>query len=578
MHYRSSRTKKDVVNTTTRQQGSQLTAGNTLTLVADNDLTAQASQLKAGDQAYLVGGNDVELIAANDQDYHFYQKKKKSGGLVSSKKMKRDEVTDTRAVGTTVDSGGDLTIVSGNDQVYQKARLDAGDNLTLSSGGDITFAGAMDTHSESHEKSKSNWAWQSAKGKGTTDETLRQSELIAQGQLAINAANRVNIDVRDIDQQSVSQTIDAMVAAEPKLAWLKQAEAQGDVDWRQVKEIHDSWDYKQSCVSPAVGMAVAIIAAAATSGAASSAIGMLSGTTTAATATTATSVWAAGTTAAASGWANAALSGAIAGAVGAAAGAASQGQDWQDPALHGAITGGLANYLAAGTYYGNPLNKATDLGQQISQGALLDAGKVVGGVVMQKMYGRLAEKLAKGVDLNAEELNWILMAGSIAGDQLPGIGNRYKSNDQEFTLTDSKGARGFMDSDLPGVPFNLIDSALGYQGLPDTSVRAYLMDQGFGGALTGHSLGTLTSNYLAGNRLVEHAELLHLIDTARHFLAPDGWLLLEHGHQQGQEVRAALLDAGYGGVSTCQDLGGRERVSLGQWPSPLSDSLRQEGS
>lgn len=74
------------------------------------------------------------------------------------------------------------------------------------------------------------------------------------------------------------------------------------------------------------------------------------------------------------------------------------------------------------------------------------------------------------------------------------------------------------------------------------------------------------------------ADLLHLIDTARHFLAPDGWLLLEHGHQQGREVRTALLDAGYGGVSTCQDLGGRERVSLGQWPSPLSDSLRQEGS
>lgn len=74
------------------------------------------------------------------------------------------------------------------------------------------------------------------------------------------------------------------------------------------------------------------------------------------------------------------------------------------------------------------------------------------------------------------------------------------------------------------------------------------------------------------------ADLWHLIDTARHFLAPDGWLLLEHGHQQGGAVRTALLEAGYDGVSTCQDLGGRERVSLGQWPSPLSNSLKQEGS
>ncbi|GHC32008.1 hypothetical protein GCM10010082_27910 [Kushneria pakistanensis] len=460
--------------------------------------------------SYIVGGNDAELIVANDRDYHFYQKKKKSGGLISSKKMKRDEVTDTRAVGTAVESGGDLIIASGNDQVYQKARLDAGEDMTLTSGGDITFAAAMDARSESHEKSRSNWAWQSAKGKGSTDETLRQSELIAQGQLAINAANRVNIDVRDIDQQSVSQTIEAMAAAEPELAWLKQAEAQGDIDWRQVKEIHDSWDYSQSGVSPAVGMAVAIVAAAATSGAASSAIGTLSGTTSAATATTAASVWAAGTTTAASGWANAALSGAIAGAVGGVAGAASQGQDWQTPALHGAIMGGLANYLAAGTYYGNPLSKATDLGQQISQGALLDAGKVVGGVVMQKTWSRIAEKLAKGVGLNAEELNWLLMAGSVAGDQLPGIGNRYKADDQKFNLTNYVGERGVMDRDLPGLPFDAVDIALGYQGLPDASVRAYLVDQGFGGALTGHSLGTLTSNYLAGNGLVEHAELFSL--------------------------------------------------------------------
>ncbi|GHC31933.1 release factor glutamine methyltransferase [Kushneria pakistanensis] len=61
------------------------------------------------------------------------------------------------------------------------------------------------------------------------------------------------------------------------------------------------------------------------------------------------------------------------------------------------------------------------------------------------------------------------------------------------------------------------------------------------------------------------ADLLHLIDAARAFLASGGWLLLEHGYQQGADVRAALTDAGYTAVSTCQDLGGRERISLGQW-------------
>lgn len=63
------------------------------------------------------------------------------------------------------------------------------------------------------------------------------------------------------------------------------------------------------------------------------------------------------------------------------------------------------------------------------------------------------------------------------------------------------------------------------------------------------------------------ADLLHLIETARDFLTVGGWLMLEHGHQQGEAVRAALENAGYTAVGTCPDLGGRERVSLGQWSS-----------
>lgn len=505
-NYRSSSTKQ--IHREIRQQGSELRAGDGLTLVAGSDVNVTAGRLEAGDQAYLFGGGNVNLLAANDEDYDFYEKKV-GGGLFGGSNQ-RDEVTDTRAVGTTVETGGDLTIVSGGDQTYEAARLDSGEDLSLTSGGGITFAGALDTHTESHEKSKSNWAWQSAKGKGQTDQTLRQSELIAQGQTLIQAADGLNIDISQVDQQTVSQAIDAMVTANPDLAWLEQAEARGNIDWRTVKEIHDSWDYSQSGVSPAVGMAIAIIAAAATSGAASSAIGMLSGTTTATTATTAASAWAAGTTTVASGWANAALSGAIAGAVGGAAGAASQGQDWQDPALHGAITGGLANYLAGGTYYQNPLNKVTNFGEQISQSSLLDAGKVLGSVAMQKTWSHIAEKMAKGVGLSEEELNWVLMASSIAGDQLPGIGNRYKANDWEFNLTDYVGERGVMDRGLPGLPFDAADIALGYQGLPDASVRAYLADQGFGGVLAGHSLGTLSSNYIVSNGLADHAELFSL--------------------------------------------------------------------
>ena len=61
------------------------------------------------------------------------------------------------------------------------------------------------------------------------------------------------------------------------------------------------------------------------------------------------------------------------------------------------------------------------------------------------------------------------------------------------------------------------------------------------------------------------ADLHHLVCTAREHLAPAGWLLLEHGAEQGAAVREALADAGYAEVATRRDLAGHERVSLGRW-------------
>lgn len=54
-----------------------------------------------------------------------------------------------------------------------------------------------------------------------------------------------------------------------KLAWLKEAEQRGDVDWRRVKEIHDSWDYEHSGLGGPAMMIIAIVVAYFTAGAAS---------------------------------------------------------------------------------------------------------------------------------------------------------------------------------------------------------------------------------------------------------------------------------------------------------------------
>ncbi|MFW6345725.1 MAG: peptide chain release factor N(5)-glutamine methyltransferase [Halomonas sp.] len=63
------------------------------------------------------------------------------------------------------------------------------------------------------------------------------------------------------------------------------------------------------------------------------------------------------------------------------------------------------------------------------------------------------------------------------------------------------------------------------------------------------------------------ADLRRLVDQADDHLLPGGWLLLEHGAEQGMAVREALVAAGYGEVASRRDLGGHERISQGRAPA-----------
>jgi release factor glutamine methyltransferase len=58
-----------------------------------------------------------------------------------------------------------------------------------------------------------------------------------------------------------------------------------------------------------------------------------------------------------------------------------------------------------------------------------------------------------------------------------------------------------------------------------------------------------------------------IVAAAPAHLVADGWLLLEHGLQQGQPVRELLHAAGFVDVATESDLEGRDRVSLGRMPA-----------
>ncbi|QXZ11959.1 filamentous hemagglutinin N-terminal domain-containing protein [Pseudomonas sp. AO-1] len=326
---------------------SGITAGGDVALAAGQNLAVISSRITSGDEAYLVAGDRIDILAAQDTDYSLYDMKKK--GSFGSKKTKRDEVTSVTHVGTEITTGGDLILVSGGDQRYQVAKLDSGNNLMVQSGGSVTFEGVKDLKQESHEKSSSSLSWNSMKGKGHTDETLRQSELTAEGNLVIRAVDGLKIDIRQIDQKTVSQTIETMVQANPQLSWLKDAEQRGDVDWRKVQEAHESFKYSHSGLGQGAMLAIIIIVTALTAGAASAAVGTAAG----ATAGSGTAMAAAGTslagTATAAGWANIAATAVLTSAAsGAVISTINNGGNLGAVIKDVTSTDSLKNYVAAG--------------------------------------------------------------------------------------------------------------------------------------------------------------------------------------------------------------------------------------
>jgi release factor glutamine methyltransferase len=65
-------------------------------------------------------------------------------------------------------------------------------------------------------------------------------------------------------------------------------------------------------------------------------------------------------------------------------------------------------------------------------------------------------------------------------------------------------------------------------------------------------------------------DIRRIVDGARAHLEPGGWLLFEHGWDQGDAARALLHKAGYVDVFTAQDLERRDRVSGGRSAAAVS--------
>ena len=59
-------------------------------------------------------------------------------------------------------------------------------------------------------------------------------------------------------------------------------------------------------------------------------------------------------------------------------------------------------------------------------------------------------------------------------------------------------------------------------------------------------------------------DIENIVQQARHYMRPNGWLLIEHGYQQGQAVRQLFEQSGYVAITTLRDLSDNERVTMGK--------------
>ncbi|WP_327110953.1 DUF637 domain-containing protein, partial [Pseudomonas syringae] len=457
------------------QLGSTASAGRDLTVQTGRDISIIASQIDAKRDIAMAATENLTIGSAADEEH----------SLSKSKKLTRQE-DHVSQVSAELDAGGSVALQAGH-QKYQAATLESGKDLTIESGGAVTFESVKDLHQESHEKSKSDLAWNSSKGKGNTDETLRQSELVAKGEVAIRAVEGLKIDIKQVNQQSVSQTIDAMVKADPQLAWLKDAEQRGDVDWRLVKEAHESFKYSNSGLGVGAQLVIAILVTYLTAGLASGLIGAGatagSGTAMAASGTATASAVAGGAAAGstvAAGWANVALT---AVATGAASNAAistinnrgNLGKVVKDvtskDAVRGYAVSGITAGLTAAAY-----DKWTST-QTGPSGALPNGGKVVtsGGLSSIGGAGRFA-------------------ANQVLQHTTSTIVDRALGGDSQF----SDALRSSLANTFAAVGFNWVGTFSDDNHLPESGVAKIALHAIMGGLAAESVGGEFKTGALAG--------------------------------------------------------------------------------
>lgn len=172
---RDKRSFTTVVRTTS--QGSEITAGGSVSANAGGNLNVIGSNIAADGTVGLKATGDVTIAEAIDTTTIDYTYRKK-GGLFGGSKQTTSHTETQTVVGSSVSSGKGVSIISGGDTVVSASKVTAGDetdkaDINVSAGGDLLIASGKNT--AEFEQSSSSRAFSRKRARRSTTTTKPQS-------------------------------------------------------------------------------------------------------------------------------------------------------------------------------------------------------------------------------------------------------------------------------------------------------------------------------------------------------------------------------------------------------------------
>jgi filamentous hemagglutinin len=188
---------------------SQIDAGS-LVVTAGNNLNITAASVNADNDARLQAGNDINLLTLQTEQ----------GESVVFGKKNNSNVQRTDQVGSNLDTGGNLTLIAGQDVNATAVNANTGGQIGIQAGRDINVLAGEATGSardEHYQKTKGHWgATSTSHSIDTSEWTQAQSSTLTGDSVLLLAGRDVNVigsNIGAVNDATISGDRNVTIAA-----------------------------------------------------------------------------------------------------------------------------------------------------------------------------------------------------------------------------------------------------------------------------------------------------------------------------------------------------------------------------